>query len=131
MMVEQEVLDLLAEEAPPEPEKVQVVALSSSVGAAVGAGTGAGAPKTNAAPASRNAVDSWTMVAEAKCLEYKLEPGAKERTKAKHSSTTWQRSLGHRNVEPHIYSLVSISGCFGFLAIWKITFRLRPTLVLL
>ena len=37
-MVEQEVFDLLAEEAPPEPEKVQVVARLSRSGAAVGAG---------------------------------------------------------------------------------------------
>lgn len=41
-MVEQEVLDLLADEAPPEPEKVQVVARLSRSGAAVGAGAAAG-----------------------------------------------------------------------------------------
>jgi hypothetical protein len=55
MMVEQEVLDLLALEAPPEPEKVQVVALFSKSGAAVGSGTGdprtpimAASPRTKA-----------------------------------------------------------------------------------
>lgn len=41
MIVEQEVFDLLAEEAPPEPEKVQVVARLARSGAAVGAGAGA------------------------------------------------------------------------------------------
>ena len=46
MMVEHEVLDLLAEEAPAEPEKVQVVALSLRFGAAVGAGAAAGIAKT-------------------------------------------------------------------------------------
>ena len=45
-MVEQEVLDLLADEAPPEPEKVHVVARSSRFGAAVGAGAAAGAATT-------------------------------------------------------------------------------------
>jgi hypothetical protein len=40
-MVEQDVLDALAEEAPSDPEKVQVVARFSSVGAAVGSGAGA------------------------------------------------------------------------------------------
>lgn len=41
MMVEQEVLDLLADEAPADPEKVQVVARLARSGAAVGAGAGA------------------------------------------------------------------------------------------
>jgi hypothetical protein len=41
MMVEHEVFDLLADEAPPDPEKVHVVALFSRSGAAVGAGAGA------------------------------------------------------------------------------------------
>jgi hypothetical protein len=40
MMVEHDVFDLLADEAPPDPEKVQVVALLSRSGAAVGAGAG-------------------------------------------------------------------------------------------
>jgi hypothetical protein len=40
-MVEHDVLDLLASEAPEDPEKVQVVALFSRSGAAVGAGAGA------------------------------------------------------------------------------------------
>lgn len=52
MIVEQEVLDLLAEEAPPDPENVQVVARLASSGAAVGSGTGAGAPSTKAAAVS-------------------------------------------------------------------------------
>lgn len=42
MMVEHSVFDTLAEEAPSEPLKVQVVALFSKSGAAVGAGAGAG-----------------------------------------------------------------------------------------
>ena len=46
MMVEQEVLDLLAREAPDEPEKVQVVARLARSGAAVGAGAAAGAART-------------------------------------------------------------------------------------
>jgi hypothetical protein len=41
MMVEQDVLDLLADDAPAEPEKVQVVARLAKSGAAVGAGAGA------------------------------------------------------------------------------------------
>jgi hypothetical protein len=40
IMVEHEVFDLLADEYPPDPEKVQVVALFSRSGAAVGAGAG-------------------------------------------------------------------------------------------
>ena len=53
MMVEQDVLDLLALEAPPEPEKVQVVARLLKSGAAVGSGTGdprvmAASPRTKA-----------------------------------------------------------------------------------
>jgi hypothetical protein len=40
IMVEHEVFDLLADEYPPDPEKVQVVALLSRSGAAVGAGAG-------------------------------------------------------------------------------------------
>jgi hypothetical protein len=43
IIVEQEVFDLLAEEAPPEPENVQVVARLARSGAAVGTGAGAGA----------------------------------------------------------------------------------------
>jgi hypothetical protein len=49
MMVEHDVLDLLASEAPEEPEKVQVVALfsrSARLGPAVGAGDGAGMAST-------------------------------------------------------------------------------------
>jgi hypothetical protein len=45
-MVEHDVLDLLAREAPLEPENVHVVALLARSGAAVGSGTGAGAPQT-------------------------------------------------------------------------------------
>lgn len=49
-IVEQDVLDLLADEAPSDPEKVQVVALSSSFGGGVGAGASvagtAGAART-------------------------------------------------------------------------------------
>ena len=41
MIVEQEVLDLLAEEAPPDPENVQVVARLLISGAAVGSGNAA------------------------------------------------------------------------------------------
>jgi hypothetical protein len=43
MIVEHEILDLLADDAPPDPEKVHVVALFSRFGAAVGAGVAAGA----------------------------------------------------------------------------------------
>ncbi len=39
-IVEHEVFDLLADKYPPDPEKVQVVALLSRSGAAVGAGAG-------------------------------------------------------------------------------------------
>jgi hypothetical protein len=52
---------LLAEEAPPEPEKVQVVALSSRLGAAVGAGAGAAATSEDRAPKKRKA-DSLAIV---------------------------------------------------------------------
>ena len=50
MMVEQEVFDLLADEAPSDPENVQVVALLSlfwTFGAGVTAGSGAGAAMTD------------------------------------------------------------------------------------
>lgn len=57
-MVEQEVLDLLAEEAPLDPLKVQVVALLARSGAAVGSGAGAGAAKTTAAAEKSRAVDN-------------------------------------------------------------------------
>lgn len=61
MMVEQEVLDLLADEAPPEPEKVQVVARLSRSGAAVGAGA-AGAAETKAdKPPKRKQAESLTI----------------------------------------------------------------------
>lgn len=46
MMVEQEVFDLLANEAPLEPEKVHVVALFWMSGAAVGAGAAIGLAST-------------------------------------------------------------------------------------
>lgn len=51
MIVEQEVLDLLADDAPPEPENVQVVARLAKSGAGVGAG--AGAAKTEVIAESR------------------------------------------------------------------------------
>jgi len=50
MIVEQEVFDLLADEAPSDPEKVQVVALLSLFwisGAGVTAGSGTGAAMTD------------------------------------------------------------------------------------
>jgi len=54
-MVEHEVFDLLADEYPPEPEKVQVVALLSRSGAAVGAGAGTASTWLIAArPKSKN-----------------------------------------------------------------------------
>ena len=52
IIVEQEVLEMLAEEAPPDPEKVQVVARLASSGAAVGFGAGAGTATTTEAAAS-------------------------------------------------------------------------------
>lgn len=51
-MVAQEALDLLAEAAPPDPEKVQEALLARS-GAAVGAGAAAGAAATQATVAKR------------------------------------------------------------------------------
>lgn len=45
-MVEQEVFDLLADEAPPEPENVHVVALLDRSGAAVGRGAATGDANT-------------------------------------------------------------------------------------
>jgi hypothetical protein len=57
MIVEQDVLDLLADEAPPDPEKVQVVALFSISGPAVGSGAAAGAARAReAAPAMTPAI---------------------------------------------------------------------------
>lgn len=53
MIVEHEVLDTLAEEAPPEPENVQVVARLSRSGAAVGTGAAAGAAETKVDNAPR------------------------------------------------------------------------------
>lgn len=47
-MVAQEALDLLAEAAPDEPEKVQVVARLARSGAAVGAGAAAGRAEAKA-----------------------------------------------------------------------------------
>jgi hypothetical protein len=60
MMVEQDVLDLLALEAPPEPEKVQVVARLLKSGAAVGSGTGD--PRTWVMAASPRTKASLSMV---------------------------------------------------------------------
>ena len=60
MIVLQEVLDLLAEEAPPDPEKVQVVALLAISGAAVG--SGCGRPSTSAEAESRRAMERLTMI---------------------------------------------------------------------
>lgn len=60
MIVLQEVLDLLAEEAPPEPEKVQVVALLARSGAAVGSGWGR--PSTSAEVESKSAIERLTMI---------------------------------------------------------------------
>lgn len=65
MMVEQEVLDLLAEEAPADPEKVQVVARffrSLRSGAAVGSGAAAGAATARAAAPRRRARERRTIV---------------------------------------------------------------------
>lgn len=62
MMVEQEVLDLLADEAPPEPEKVQVVARLSRSGAAVGAGAAAGRAEAKAeSPPKRRQAENLTI----------------------------------------------------------------------
>lgn len=47
MIVEHEVFDTLADEAPPEPEKVHVVARLSSCAASVGSGAGAGAARAD------------------------------------------------------------------------------------
>jgi hypothetical protein len=60
MIVEQDVLDLLALEAPPEPEKVQVVARLLKSGAAVGSGTGD--PRTWVMAASPRTKASLSMV---------------------------------------------------------------------
>ena len=51
-IVEQEALDLLAKEAPFDPEKVQVVARSSSRAAAVGSGAGTATAVDNRHPAT-------------------------------------------------------------------------------
>jgi len=60
MIVEQEVLDLLAEDAPPEPEKVQVVALLLRSGAAVG--SGAGRAKASAAAEKTRPIENLTIL---------------------------------------------------------------------
>lgn len=60
-MVEQDVLDLLARDAPLEPEKVQVVALLSRLGAAVGAGAAMGLAK---AAIALNATSAATLLKE-------------------------------------------------------------------
>lgn len=49
MIVEQEVLLLLADEAPPDPEKVQVVTLFARLGPDVGSGAAAGAARERGA----------------------------------------------------------------------------------
>jgi hypothetical protein len=67
MMVEQDVLDLLALEAPPEPEKVQVVARFSKSGAAVGSGTGD--PRTWVMAAMPRTKASLSMVTNKLWLE--------------------------------------------------------------
>ena len=67
MMVEQEVLDLLAEEAPPDPENVQVVARLLRSGAAVGSGTGAGAASAKEVAPSTRARESRTMIGSSWC----------------------------------------------------------------
>lgn len=64
-MVEQDVLDLLAEDAPLEPEKVQVVALLSRSGAAVGKGAAAGAATARVEQmmaVKATAPRTWTMM---------------------------------------------------------------------
>jgi hypothetical protein len=63
MIVEQDVLDLLADEAPFDPENVQVVArLARAIsGAAVGSGAAAGAATVSAAAPSTRARERRTI----------------------------------------------------------------------
>lgn len=64
MMVEHEVFDLLAEDAPPDPENVQVVARLARSGAAVGSGTGEAS--TRAAAVNARIEERWTMIAKSR-----------------------------------------------------------------
>jgi hypothetical protein len=61
-------LDLLADEAPLDPEKVHVVGLLAKSGAAVGSGAAAGAALTTVAATARERIDTRrTIIAFSTC----------------------------------------------------------------